>query len=119
MTARESDPAPLTAQAFQILLALWDTPQHGYAIIRDVEARTDGEIRLTASTLYGAIARLLDGGLIEEVAAAPRDPAESRRRLYRLASKGRLAVRAEVARLERQLALARAKRVVPLATSSR
>lgn len=109
----------LTVPAFQILLSLWDGPQHGYAIIRDVDQRTGGEVRLTASTLYGAVARLLDGGLIEEVTTTAKSPGESRRRSYRIAARGRSAVRAEVARLERQLALARAKRVLRAPATNR
>jgi DNA-binding PadR family transcriptional regulator len=117
MASREPGPlTPLTVPAFQILLSLWDRPLHGYAIIRDVEQRTDGEVRLTASTLYGAIARLLDEGLIEEVAV--RDAAEARRRPYRIVPLGRHAVRAEAARLERQLAMARAKRVLGMPSTA-
>ena len=56
--ARSSDPSaqlPLTVPVFQILVSLADRDLHGYAIIQDVAARTDGEVRLTASTLYAAI----------------------------------------------------------------
>jgi hypothetical protein len=63
------DQLPLSVSVFQILLSLVDRDLHGYALIRDIEQRTDGEVRLTASTLYGAVARMLDASLIEE-----RDP---------------------------------------------
>jgi DNA-binding PadR family transcriptional regulator len=109
---RESAPAPLTAPVFQILLSLADEDLHGYAIIQDVAARTDGEVRLTASTLYAAVKRLLDAGWIEELAERPaRD--DPRRRYYRLTRDGRDAARAEARRLERLAAMARAKRLLP------
>lgn len=105
----------MTSQVFQILLALADAPRHGYAIITDVEARTGGEIRLTASTLYDALARLLDQRLITELEAPPAAATDhdARRRYYALADAGRDAVRDEAARLERMLAMARAKNLAP------
>ena len=109
-----SAPAPLTTPVFQILLSLVDEELHGYAIIQDVAARTGGEVRLTASTLYAAVKRLLDTGWIEEVAQRP--PAERddpRRRYYRITRVGRAAARAEARRLERLAAMARAKRLLP------
>src|SRR6476620_5567707 len=75
---------PLPPTTFHILLALVDEERHGYAIIQDVEARTAGELRLSAGTLYRSIARLVEQGLLAEVArrrAAADDP---RRRYYRL-----------------------------------
>ena len=66
MPTDERAPAPLTAPVFQILLSLVDDSLHGYAVIQDVAERTGGEVRLTASTLYAAIKRLLDAGWIEE-----------------------------------------------------
>lgn len=56
---------PLSPQVFQILLSLAGQDLHGYAIIQDIADRTDGRLRLTASTLYAALKRLLDEGLIE------------------------------------------------------
>lgn len=103
--------APLSPQVFQILLSLTDDDLHGYAIIQDVRARTDGEINLTASTLYAAIKRLLDSAWIEETRTRPRDD-DPRRRYYRLTSRGRDAALAEAQRLERYAAMAR-KRLVP------
>ena len=105
---------PVTTQVFQILLSLVDEDRHGYAIIQDVAARTEGEVRLTASTLYSAVRRLLDVGWIEEPADRP--PAEDddpRRRYYRLTERGRAAAAAEARRLERFAAMARAKRLLP------
>jgi DNA-binding PadR family transcriptional regulator len=102
---------PLTPQVLQILLSLSDGPVHGYAVINDIRDRTDGEMRLTASTLYDALARLLDQSLIAEV-----DPVDgerdSRRRYYALTATGRDVLAAETRRLERLLAMARQKRAL-------
>ena len=111
---RSSALAPLTTPVFQILLSLVDEDLHGYAIIQDVAARTDGEVRLTASTLYAAVKRLLDAGWIGERAERP--PAErddARRRYYHITPVGREAARAEARRLERLAGMARAKRLLP------
>ncbi len=67
---------PLTAHAFQVLLALSDEHRHGYGIIREVEDRTDGIIRLRTGTLYTLLQRLLDEGLIEST-APPREESDS------------------------------------------
>ncbi len=108
---------PLSPQVFHILLSLVDEEMHGYAIIKGVAERTDGEIRLTASTLYAAIKRLLDGGWIEEVTRRARTAGDDpRRRYYRLTTLGRAAARAEARRLERLAAMARAKRLLAPAT---
>ena len=105
---------PLSTPVFQILLSLVDETLHGYAIIQDVRARTAGEVRLTASTLYAAVKRLLDTGWIEELdRTRPRAEDDSRRRYYRITPIGREAARAEARRLERLTAQARAKRLIP------
>lgn len=112
--APAAPPAPLSTAVFQILLSLVDETLHGYALIQDVRARTGGEVRLTASTLYAAVKRLLDSGWIEELETPP--PGEKhdpRRRYYCITSLGREAARAEARRLERMTAQARAKRLLP------
>ena len=57
---------PLPSATFHILVALADEEQHGYAIMQDVAARTGGELKLSAGTLYRSIQRMLEQGLIEE-----------------------------------------------------
>ena len=105
---------PLSAPVFQILLSLADGEMHGYAIIQDVAARTDGEVRLTASTLYAAVKRLLDAGWIEELAERPNvERDDARRRYYRLTALGHEAARAEARRIDRLAAMARGKRLLP------
>lgn len=105
-------------QVFQILLSLADADLHGYAIIGDIRRRTHGEVRLTASTLYAALKRLLDDGWIEE-RPAPADESDSRRRYYRLTPEGRRAGRAEAVRLEGLTAMARERRWLPRVGRSR
>lgn len=109
-----ADHLPLTVPVFQILLSLADRDLHGYAIIQDIARRTGGEVRLTASTLYAAVRRLLAGGLIEELDERP-DPAldDARRRYYRVTVYGRDVARLEAARLERLTSQARDKQLLP------
>jgi len=106
---------PLTPQVFQILLAVSDHPVHGYAIIADVAERTHREVRLTASTLYDALARLVDQALLLELDAPPAHATDhdARRRYYALTDLGRDAVRLEAARLQRLLNMARDKNLAP------
>ena len=100
--------APLTPIAFDILLALLDGVAHGYAIMRAVEERSEGATSLHAGTLYRALSRLVDAGLIEELDEAPGEGSDERRRYYRVTAEGRRAAAAEARRLEAQLGAARA-----------
>jgi DNA-binding PadR family transcriptional regulator len=96
---------PLTLLALHLLVALAPGPRHGYAVIRDIEDRTGGELRVRSGTLYVALQRLVDENLIEE---APGEPgADARRRYYRLTDAGREAAEAEVVRLGRLVGDAR------------
>ena len=106
---------PLTVPVFHILVSLADRDLHGYAMIQDILQRTDGEVRLTASTLYTAIRRLLDAGMVDEVDDPRRGPGgdDERRRYYRMTSYGREVAQLEAARLERAAGMARAKRLLP------
>jgi DNA-binding PadR family transcriptional regulator len=93
------DLLPLPPATLHILLALAETERHGYAIMQDVEARTDGELRLSAGTLYRAIARMAEQGLIVEVEHRRSRADDERRRYYRITSLGQAVARAEVRRL--------------------
>lgn len=105
---------PLSPQVFQVLISLADRPRHGYAIIQEIKERTEGGIRLTASTLYDALTRLVDQGWIEEVQApANVESHDSRRRYYQLSELGREVARHEALRLEQVLESARNKRLLP------
>jgi PadR family transcriptional regulator PadR len=117
LQAGDGRPAPLSPQVFQILVSLVEEPRHGYALIQDIRERTDNEIHLTASTLYDALARLVDRSWIEEI-DGPDDaaPAGGARRYYQLTAPGRKAAQLEADRLERLL---RTVRGTPLATRKR
>ena len=118
MTARR-DPSPflpLTPAAFHVLLALADGPKHGYLILKDVEERTAGEVRLSTGTLYGLIKRFLDDELIVELSPSVND--DDRRRPYKLTPLGRDVAAGEAARLERLVSAARAVRLLPITRPS-
>ena len=103
---------PLSLPVLNILLALADGARHGYAIKQDVEERSGGSIRLGPGTLYEAIQRLQDGGLIEESRSRGDDPAngqEAQRRYYALTARGRRTLEAELQQLERLLEYARSR----------
>jgi DNA-binding PadR family transcriptional regulator len=105
------DPAellPLSPAMFHVLVALADGDIHGYAIMKEVEQLTGGAVRLSTGTLYGIVKRLLADGLIREtgVRAAAGD---ERRRSYALTPFGKDVARAEAARLEQTIAIARRK----------
>ena len=104
---------PLSTPVFQILLSLVEGGNmHGYSIIRDVALRTSGEVCLTASTLYAAVQRMLEAGVITEVDASSESGGPPRR-CYRITPAGRRLAQNEAERLERMVAMARAKRLLP------
>jgi DNA-binding PadR family transcriptional regulator len=112
------DSGPLQPAAFHILLALSDGERHGYAIMGDVEALSDGALRIGPGTLYGTIKRLLAAGLISETQSRP-DPEldDQRRRYYQLTPDGAAVLRAEAARLARLTAIAADRNLVRLPLS--
>lgn len=105
---------PLTPVVLHMLLALADARQgkHGYAVAREVEELTDGQIRMGPGTLYGSIERMLDAALIEEHRPKVADDDE-RRRYYRLTGFGRRVLSLELERLESVVAIARRKQLLP------
>jgi DNA-binding PadR family transcriptional regulator len=114
-TRREIDELlPLPTATFHILLAVTDQDRHGYAIIQDVARRTDGELKLSAGTLYRSIQRMLEQGLLVETRDRP-DPDEDdeRRRYYRITALGTAVARAEARRLSELLRMARARGLAP------
>jgi DNA-binding PadR family transcriptional regulator len=102
---------PLSPAVFHILLALADEERHGYAIMRDIEDRTDGIVRVGPGMLYGSIKWLVADGFIEEALTKAKDDDE-RRRYYRLTADGRSLLKAEASRLEAAVGLARSRRVL-------
>lgn len=109
-----TDPvSPLTPAMFNVLLALADGDKHGYAILKEVEEQTSGEVQLSTGTLYGIIKRLLTDGWIVEVRNRPAlENDDQRRRYYRLTDAGREIAVAEACRLEKLIARARSKRLI-------
>jgi DNA-binding PadR family transcriptional regulator len=105
---------PLQPATFHILIALADEDRHGYAIIQDVAARTGGEVKLSAGTLYRSIQRLLEQGLISEVRQRPAPELDDeRRRYYHLTAFGAAVARAEARRLARLVEMAYASGLAP------
>ena len=104
---------PVPVSEFQILLALADEERHGYAIMREVTARTNGQVQLGPGTLYGSIKRMVNAGLIAESDERPdADLDDERRRYYRITPVGRQVAIAEARRMERLVGIARAKRLL-------
>jgi len=105
---------PLPPATFHILMAVTDEDRHGYGIIQDVMTRTDGELRLSAGTLYRSIQRMLEQGLIVEARKRPA-PAfdDERRRYYSITPFGTAVARAEMRRLTQLVRPARARGLTP------
>ncbi|MBC8167110.1 MAG: helix-turn-helix transcriptional regulator [Bryobacteraceae bacterium] len=116
MTGSDSESLlPLPVAVFHILVALADRDRHGYSIMQDIGTRTGGKVQLSAGTLYSSIRRMLEQGLIEELAESPdATSSDQRRRYYRLSRFGRRTARAEAERMNSLLSQARATGLVPL-----
>lgn len=104
---------PLTPLSFAILVALGREDLHGYALLGELEAASDGLLRPGTGTLYAALQRLMDEGLIVESPARPAHEDDARRKYYRITGEGRAAVATEAERLQRLLADARRHGLVP------
>jgi DNA-binding PadR family transcriptional regulator len=105
---------PLPPATFHILMSLADEERHGYAIIQDVETRTEGELRLSAGTLYRSIQRMLEQGLIVESRRRPAKALDDeRRRYYRITPLGLATARAEMRRLTQLVRLGRERGLKP------
>lgn len=105
---------PLPPATFHILLSLAADDRHGYGVIQDVAARTDGELRLSAGTLYRSIQRMQEQGLIVEARERPAPELDDeRRRYYRITPFGAAVARAEARRLAQLVRLARACGLAP------
>ena len=107
---------PLPSATFHILLSLTGQERHGYAIIQDVEERTAGRLRMSAGTLYRSIARMVEQGLIMEVAKRRTIADDARRRYYRLTPFGDVCARAEMRRMSELVHFARLRGLSPETT---
>ena len=115
MTDTNRDPhelSPLPPAQLHIMLALADGEKHGYAVMGEVERMTDGEVTMGPGTLYGAIKRMVNAGLVEESDERP-DPEldDQRRRYYRATGFGVRVLSVEMERLEQLARIAQGKRV--------
>ncbi|HKV58346.1 MAG TPA: PadR family transcriptional regulator [Ktedonobacteraceae bacterium] len=113
MQSAKNDPQvllPLTPAVFHILLALADGERHGYSIMQEIAAHTEGKMRIGPTTLYRSIKHMLLDGLIVEADERP-DPAldDERRRYYKLTPFGQQVALAETQRLEQALRVARSR----------
>src|SRR5215467_7975087 len=105
---------PLPTATFHILMAVAEEDRHGYAILRDVEQRTSGAVKLSAGTLYRSIQRMLEQGLLLETRERPApEEDDERRRYYRITPFGTAVARAETRRLTELVKLARARGIAP------
>jgi DNA-binding PadR family transcriptional regulator len=97
------DISALSEPVLLVLLSLAEQPRHGYSILKDIESMSGGRVLLSTGTLYGALQRLLDNNWIERVEEedAPRD-----RRTYKLTSRGRRNLQAEIERMRHLTKLA-------------
>jgi len=104
----------LSNVTFHILLAVADEDRHGYAIIQDVAARTSGELKLSAGTLYRSIQRMLEQGLLVEPRERPLPELDDeRRRYYRITPFGRIVAEAESRRMAQLVRMARSRGFTP------
>jgi DNA-binding PadR family transcriptional regulator len=113
MSATNSIP-PLTPAVFHILLALSSGERHGYGIMKQVEADSQGNVSMGAGTLYGSLKRMLDSGLVK-VSDKRIDPEmdDERRIYYQITGVGAKALAAELDRYKRIVTLAQEKKLFP------
>jgi DNA-binding PadR family transcriptional regulator len=105
---------PLPPATFHILMAVAQEDRHGYGIIQDVTRRTNGELRLSAGTLYRSIQRMLEQGLIDETDDRPAPELDDeRRRYYRITAFGAAVARAETHRMAQLVRMARTQGLLP------
>jgi len=110
---------PLKPVVFQVLLSLVDGERHGYALVQDIAERTAAKIDLEPGNLYRVLKAMLNESVIEESERRPApDRDDERRRYYRVTPFGRKVAMAEAARLERIVADARARNLIPAVSGS-
>ncbi len=103
---------PLTPTVFHILLALSQEPRHGYWIMQEVQRASEGQVGLGPGTLYGAIERMVDTGLIEEASPPEGEKPSARRRYYGMTTLGGRALLAESRRMEALVGQVKAQRLL-------
>jgi DNA-binding PadR family transcriptional regulator len=105
-------PAPLTPAVLHILLALSTGERHGYAIMKQVEADSQGKVKMGPGTLYGSLGRMTDAGLVRESAKRVDPEMDDERRIYyKLTAAGKAALEAELSRYRSLVAVAEGRLV--------
>ena len=117
MDSRKST-QPLTSAVFHILLALANGERHGYGIMKQVEADSQGKVKMGAGTLYGSLKRMLDAGLVKE-SEKRIDPEldDARRIYYKITGAGETELRSELERYRDAVGRAQEIKLVPKAFS--
>lgn len=113
--AKRADPQrflPLTPLSTSILLAVSEGELHGYGIIKEIERQSGGRQAPPAGSLYAALQRMVEQGLLEET-TGPAEADDPRRRYYALTRLGREVARAEMMRMAGLVQLAAERRLVP------
>ncbi len=106
--------APLTPAVFHILLALSTEERHGYGIMKQVDAESQGRVKMGPGTLYGSLGRMMEAGLIRESDKKVDPELDDERRIYyQITATGRAALGAELERYREILAVAKGKRLAP------
>ena len=100
---------PLRPVEFDVLLALGDGERHGYAIMQEALRRSDGKLQLEPGTLYRALRRMRQAGLVTEATGRGQDSEDERRRYYRLTALGRRVAAAEAQRMSGLVLTARTR----------
>ncbi len=107
---RSDEELPLSPPVFYVLLAVADHERHGYAIMQEVEKRTEGKVQLLPGSLYSTLKRMVAGSLIEECDGAGAGQSDDeRRRYYRMTPFGREVAKCEARRIERLADMVRGK----------
>lgn len=105
-----ASPTPLTPLSTAILFALANGASHGYAIITEIESLTEGDMKPSTGSMYLALHRLLEDGMIAE----SRGPSgDARRKYYRLTDAGRSAAKSEAKRLAQLVRAAATRKLIP------
>ena len=113
MTTTNSTP-PLTPAVFHILLALSSSERHGYGIMKQVEADSQGKVTMGPGTLYGSLKRMLDAGLVRESDKRIDPEMDDERRIYyQITGMGAEALAAELERYQRIVTIAQQRKLFP------
>lgn len=105
---------PLTPAVFHILLALSSGERHGYGIMKQVEADSQGNVSMGPGTLYGSLKRMLDAGLVKESDKRVDPEMDDERRIYyQITGIGAQTLAAELERYKRIVTLAQERKLYP------